>query len=478
MSNQKTTADDPCQYSLALPGFQPFAGGSPPVLPAQWQCTALLHPFSPPPTGEPQPDTPFFQLCTANIEYSEGNYLQAQITGCSDGGTWWYWIDPNNITHLSRDGGTTWNEVETGWTLPTTNWFGGQAAQATCVGTAPLNWMATQEVNWWKIPVASSPAATWMWFNAGGGSESLPFRLMFGQPPPQPTVGDPNQLALFQMYSFTYFPTFNPANLTARSTEWNAAGIEGFVSGNPENYQMVLWNNNFGTTTFMTPVNEGSNPLPTRMLYTWATDAQYQVLTDRAQNTLMWYYDNPDSNLVWEEALLFGIAPAGVPPPQYSGTGFIIDQSKDGSQTCNPLVVGGMPLGQEPPNWASLDGTIQACITNNPTLCPNEVITVIAEIFPPTSEYPQGTYLWTWYSPQDGPTSSNCRPVTFMQSASQISVGTSLALADYYDYQVFVSDPSCFQVPASCSSTGGGAKDDSAGDSKSGGSGGGAEYGG
>jgi hypothetical protein len=313
--------------------------------------------------------------------------------------------------------------------------------------------MAAQEVNWWKIPVPPSLAATWLWFNAGGESADLPFRLMFGQGPPQPTMGDPNQLALFQMYSFTYFPTFNSSDRTERSTEWNDAGIEGFVCGNPDNYQMVLFQNNFGITTFMTPVNEGSNPLPSRMVYTWAPDADYQVLTDRAQNTLMWYDYNPTLHIVWEEALLFGPAPAGDPPPQFSGTGFIIDQLKDGTQQCNPLVVQGMPIGQEPPNWASLDGSIQACIENNPTLCPNQIVTVIAEIFPPTDEYPQGTYLWTWYSPQDGPTSPNCRAVTFMQSASQISVGTSLALADYFDYQEFVSNPSCFQIPESCSSS-------------------------
>jgi hypothetical protein len=50
--------------------------------------------------------------------------------------------------------------------------------------------------------------------------------------------------------------------------------------------------------------------------------------------------------------------------------------------------------------------------------------------------------LWTWYSPNDdGSNGVNARPVVFMESASSISEGgTSLALADYYDYQEF-ADP-------------------------------------
>jgi len=62
--------------------------------------------------------------------------------------------------------------------------------------------------------------------------------------------------------------------------------------------------------------------------------------------------------------------------------------------------------------------------------------------------------LWTWYSPlDDGSQGVHARPVTFMESASSISEGgTSLALADYYDYQEF-SDPIpswVFNIPSVC----------------------------
>jgi hypothetical protein len=267
-------------------------------------------------------------------------------------------------------------------------------------------------------------------------------------------MGDPNQLALFQMYSFTYFPSFggSDSGTPEMSTEWNGVSIQGFECGNPNNYEKVIWNPNFGMTTLMTPVDEASNPLPTKVLYKWKSDADYQVLTDRAQNTLMWYLYNPNTGLAWEEALMFGIAPPGVNPPPHSGSSFIIDQSWDGTQNCTPL-----PLGEESPSWAyvpGVEGTVQATIMDNPTLCPNNIVTVISVLFPPSDEYPQGRYLWTWYSPFDGSDGTHSRPVTFMESASTIAEGgTSLALADYFDYQELTVEisPDCYQIPESCS---------------------------
>lgn len=68
--------------------------------------------------------------------------------------------------------------------------------------------------------------------------------------------------------------------------------------------------------------------------------------------------------------------------------------------------------------------------------------------FPPATNYPQGTWLWTWYQPVDGD-GVNSRPVTFMQSASGLGVGTSLALADYFYFQPFAEpiNPNFFNIP-------------------------------
>ena len=84
---------------------------------------------------------------------------------------------------------------------------------------------------------------------------------------------------------------------------------------------------------------------------------------------------------------------------------------------------------------------------------------ILSVLFPPgfpippstTTNYPDSTYLWTWYSPisSDGTSS---RPVTFMHSQSQLGKGTSLALADYFYYEEFDTwlDPANFEIPPEC----------------------------
>ena len=437
----------------AYPSLQPVTT-PPPSMPSIWTATVLLHPFSPPLSGSPKPNSPFFQLCVANVIYVQGKYFSAQVTGCSYG-SWWYFLTPQG-TQLSTDGGNSWTWVDMGWSLPE-SWYGAQAPNAVCAGAAPLNWMAAHTVNWWKIPVPilnSPPAATWLWFDS---KTAAPVRMMFGYGPPSPTRGDPTQLAFFQMWSFTYFPVFQTysasCEATAKPTSFTVASFPGFAVGNPNDYQNFVWNSNFGMTAFMTPVNENFNPLPTRVLYVWKADNNYAAYSDRAQNTLMKFSYNR-GNMVAQEALLTGPAPAGIRPPPDSDSGFLINYYSSGSPTC----IGGsqFPFPQEPPNWISIpavEGTIQATITNNPVVAPNNVVTVFGVLFPPAPpNYPEATYLWTWYAPQNS-TGTQSRPVTFMQSQSGVGVGTSLALADYYYYQNFKEPiaPANFAVPSACS---------------------------
>jgi hypothetical protein len=447
MMIDRLNAADPVPPS-ALPSFQPMTG-SPPAMPSAWVCTALLHPFSPPLSTDPQPNNPFFQLCVATITYMEGQFLCAQIAGCSYG-TWWYIITPGG-TQLSTDQGNSWTSVDMGWTLPS-NWFGDQFPNAACAGTSPLNWIGAQNVDWWKVPVPipnSPPAATWMWFDS---SLQVPVRMMFGNGPPSPTMGDPTQLALFQMYSFTYFPVFTPLQSVSQPTAWTSPSFPGFAVGNPNGYENFVWNSNFGMTAFMTPVNENFNPLPTRVLYVWKPAAEYSVASDRAQNTLMWYNYN-SGEMAAQEALLFGPAPRGTTPPPGADIAFLINYNNDGSTSC----IGGsqFPFPQEPPDWVSIpavEGTIQATLTNSPVICPGVIVTVFSVLFPPAPpNYPEATYLWTWYAPLS-PDGRQSLPVTFMQSQSGVGVGTSLALADYFYYQNFGTpiDPYNFSVPAAC----------------------------
>src|ERR1700722_12048655 len=439
----------------ALPSFQPMNGPQP-AMPNAWTATALLHPFAPPASINPQPDNPFFQLCVANIVCMQGQFFSAQIAGCIFG-TWWYMVTPSG-TQLSTDQGNSWSNVDVGWSLPS-NWFGSQAGSAACAGTSPLNWMAAQNVDWWKVPVtvsgASVPAATWMWFDS---ASQAPVRMMFGTgPQTSPTSGDPNQLALFQMYSFSYVPLFTALDSVSQPTAWTNPTFPGFAVGNPNGYKKFVWNSNFGMTVFMTPVNENFNPLPTRVLYVWKPDGEYQVASDRAQNTLMQQLIYNPGDLVTQEALLFGPAPQGTTPPPGADVAYII------SGDHKPLIqCMSKPYPQEPLDWVSIsavEGTIQATITGNPVLCPNTTVTIFSVLFPPATNYPQGTYLWTWYAPQS-PDGTQSRPVTFMQSQSALGVGTSLALADYYFYEEFSPpiDPSNFAVPGACTDQGGGQK--------------------
>jgi hypothetical protein len=449
------SAVDPVPKS-AYPSLQPVRTPAP-SMPSSWAGTVLLHPFSPPLSTDPKPDNPFFQLCVATISYQQGQYLSAQVFGCSYG-SWWYFVTPSG-TQLSTDGGNTFKPIDIGWSLPT-NWYGAQASNAACAGASPLNWMSAQSVDWWKIPVPlqnSPPAATWMWFNS---QTAAPVRMMFGQGPPSPTMGDPTQLAFFQMWSFTYFPTFQiydaDSEAPAKPTTLTAPAIPGFTVGNPNGYQNFVWNLNFGMTAFMTPVNGTFNPLPTRVLYVWKPDQYYSIYSDRAQNTLMMYdYNQPNtSDMYAQEALLTGPAPAGVIPPPDSATGFLINFLENGASTC----IGGaqFPFPEEPPYWISIpevEATIRATIVNNPVLAPNTTVTIYSVLFPPAPpNYPEATYLWTWYAPQDK-TGTRSRPVTFMQSQSGVNLGTSLALADYYYFQEFQQpiDPANFDIPASCS---------------------------
>lgn len=446
---QAPGTDDPCSYGLKYPSLKRVTPDQP-TLPSEWFATAILHPFSPPPENEPKPDVPFFQLCVANLRFAENEVFFAQITGC-EYGSWWYRVTPSG-TELSRDNGKTWKPVDLGWSMPTTNWFGDQVAKAECAGSSYLNWMQAQKVDWWKIPVtrSSEGAATWMWFDS---ETQRPFRLMYGYPPLAPTQGDPSELALLQMFSFTYFASFKAEK--PEESEAAEVQIPGFTPGNPKGYELVEWNHNFGMTTFMTPVSETFNPLPTRVLYHWAEDEDYKELTDRAQNTLMWFWENPHSQQVYESVFLYGVAPKGKPAPPRSDRSFEVDVFKGGKSECNEIKVEGVHLGLQPPNWASLpgaEGAIHACIEDNAALCPKNKVAVIAVLFPPTTEYPQGRYLWTWYAPFPGSSGRHARPVTFMESASTIAEGgTNLALADYFDYRELEEEisPGCLTLPSS-----------------------------
>jgi hypothetical protein len=441
---------------LNPPPVQPSATPpAQPVLPPTWTATAVLHPFSPPPMAPrfpfgpvPENPWPFFELCIANVAYVENQYLSVQLLGASQR-TWWFYISQEG-TSLSTDEGANFKFIDTGWAIPPVNWV---PQEGRYFASGPLNWMeGAPSVDWWTQPVAGSNAATWIWYDT---ITQAPVRMMFGAPPPSYTTGTADQLAVFQNFSFTYFPTFSPNS--EAPLKWVTPNIPTFEFGNPADLQLFVWSSNFGMSPMMTPVNFASNPLPTTTLYHWTPDSEYQELTDRAQKTTMSYVFNstaPKAPQV-DTALMFGAAPAAMPDPSpFAGHWFDYTQPNSGPTTCM-MDPEGLVLGAEAPDWVSTSGeagTIGAMISNDPVMSPNNAVEIVSVLFPASTQYPQGRFLWTWYSPTS-PDGTSARPVTFMESASSISEGgTSLALADYYDYQVFGQPipPSEFDIPPAC----------------------------
>ena len=122
-----------------------------------------------------------------------------------------------------------------------------------------------------------------------------------------------------------------------------------------------------------------------------------------------------------------------------------------------------MVIAQEPPDWMyaqmHVDGEnrpiahIVAQIEDNAALGQGWDLLVYSVLFPPASPYPNGRYLWTWYAHKRGETGLHGRPVTFMESASNVAEGgTGLALADYFDYQARLpgSPDELFRLPDCC----------------------------
>jgi hypothetical protein len=417
----------------------------PPILPQSWRCTALLHPFSPPQGGEHQPSSPFYQLCIANVTYFAEKVMSIQVTGI-EYGFWWYKISRHG-TILSLDKGRTWKSVDMGWTLPERQWL---SSEASFFMNGHLNWMMTSACAWWKQPASGPNAATWIWFSKKADGANLPFRMMFGAPPPSPESGRPDQLAFFQNFAFIYFPEFY-VTPPLEHDAWQPANITGLTFGNPDRLELVVWEKNFGMTTVMTPVDSASFPLPAYVLYRWADDHAYKKLSDRAQSTTMFFDFNSQSSLAVQQALMFGSAPLRTKAPAFAGSAFLISRAKDGGESCFA-----MKLGAEPPDWARLhdvQGRIHAVVDKNPALCPHEKVVIISVLFPSSDHYPKGRYLWTWYALLPNSTGREARPVTFMESASTIEEGgTSLALADYFSYCKFdrAIPDQFFEIPSAC----------------------------
>ena len=396
-----------------------------PILPEEWSATVLLHPFSPRQSQYTAKDMLFTQLAIAMLAYSSKRKLfYINVQGCSEG-TWHYKMDGKNTYIWNRD---NWLEVDMGWDFPSRDWLD---ESSTYVGNSALNWMKEDEdMAWWKQ--RNNNSSNWFWFNKKG----VPFRIMFGTPPPSISKGNKNNLAFFQMFSFSYIVNFHPAfeNLTSFS-------IAGLKCGNPYSFEVFNWTSHFTMSAMMIPIDFKSNPLPTSVFYRW-DDSWNGKREGRLQTTNLYNTYNVNQGLV-STAALFG----GWSDEHYKPDGYLLDSdTSTWTHRCERVIVDDMPIGQEPPWWPILGKAQIMAVIRKPLYSPanwvspltgtNRTVAILGLLFPPhPPQYPDSTYLWTWYdytefSEGKGP----ARPITFMQSASTLGEGTSLALADYFDY--------------------------------------------
>ena len=403
-----------------------------PILPEEWSATVLLHPFSPRQSQYIEKDMMFTQLVIATLTYSsKQNLFYVNVQGCSEG-TWHYKMDHK---HTYIKDGENWLKVDMGWDFPSRDWLG---QNSTYVGNSPLNWMKEDEdMAWWKQRHNNS--SNWFWFNKNGA----PFRIMFGVPPPSISKGNRSNLAFFQMFSFSYIVNFEPVFMEREDIFKNQAtfDIAGLKCGNPYSFQVFNWPSHFTMSAMMVPVDFKSNPLPTNVCYRW-DDTWNMKRQGRLQTTNMYYTYNANQGLV-STAALFG----GWSDEHNRPDGYLLDSDTNAwTHRCERLMVDGMPIGQEPPWWPRLGKAQIMAVIHKPRNSPpnwvspltgtNRTVAILGVLFPPhPPQYPDSTYLWTWYdyteySEEKGP----ARPITFMQSASTLGEGTSLALADYFDY--------------------------------------------
>jgi len=430
--------------SIAVPALATTIKSNPQPLPEEWFATAVLQPFSPPQgtTTKEEMDTPFFQLSLARVAYSSvKNLFVVKVTGCDDGRRWWYKMRGNE-TYKSKDG-ESWKPVNTGWSFPSRTWTQG----ATLVGESSLNWMSDRQMSWWKKPFKKT--SVWFWLFRESG---IPFRMMFAAPPPSSIRGRPDNLAFFQMFSFSYlvdFKTYEFADEPSIMETLNNAKDMPIQCGNPYDYELFEWNSHFSMSAFMVPVDFNSNPLPTRVFYRWDKSGQYKGrIFDRAQTTEMHYNYNKDHPTFIDTAALFGPWDSDS-KPAVANRGFDLNENRfSWNTTCTEFVVEKMTLGQQPPSWPKLGHAQIKGIIRKPEDAPanwvspltgsNRTVALIQCLFPPQlPNYPNSTSLWTWYDYTDVVSFGQrdvARPIVFMQSAPSIGVGTSLSLADYFDY--------------------------------------------
>jgi hypothetical protein len=399
-----------------LPALKDCPSSAHPVLPAKWTAKALLHPFY---------DEELLALADLTYDGSVGAIYQTNEWADGTTGSWLITATTTYSVTGPPNAPTQCEAMDDAFTAPPRDWLD---ASAKCVGVGPVQ---GRNAAWWKTRVGSgqAPPTTWYWYDWAKGT---PWRVMFATP-----VYDRGMLGMF---SFINFQQFNAVGETVlpkilqfcrkapRRTGplRSAADVHAVDAGaarsaahpipvpsrpkvdfNCDLSQLPPFASKFSMTTLMSSVAYNvPNPLPTRVEYDW-TQKPPSMRTDMY---------NPGGKTLNAEALLLG------------GNGYLL-----AGDTCQ-LVLPGIPV----PNWQQLDCACRAVIRNDPEW----------------NQYPEQRVIecglesdrvfWMWYTPAGV-------PIVFMETAAPVGEGTSLALADYFQF-IRGAGWGSFKLPANCPS--------------------------
>jgi len=432
------------------------------TLPDEWSAVAFLHPYSQVQCcydyTDEQLSNPFFPFAydiTKAALKGTHSRIEMYLKTCNNSTE--LWLEQNESgTFFKNCSSCDLNPLNLNWTMPESDWLKDKK-DLKYEGSAPLNWMNPDKImDWYKATDESKSAnSIWYWYERNEAkNKSTPFRLMYSVPPTTSVLGSSMKLPLFQMFSFSYIAfdeqydsePLNKVKLNSKLEKY------GFQCQNDDNWPLFEWPDRITFSSMDIPVDAGSNPVPTKVTYQWKNDLSAQSIpSDRIQITRLNFnsYNNDNYNPnYYQEAVMLG--PNCVQGEPLTGRAFIVsDRRTDWTSRCHPL-----DLGQQSPNWPQKgQGKIHAVIKKpansgqnwiSPFTGSNNSVALISVLFPPTNttvfpQYPDSTFLWTWYDyslyeDKFSDKFSKARPITFMQSAPGIGVGTNLALADYFDY--------------------------------------------
>jgi hypothetical protein len=429
-------------------------------LPERWQATTLMSPYLY--TGQPNDFTDLSsraELQVGRLVYDGANRLmRATRYGAKRGGvvdllvsdraTWVLSGSYQNPQCVAR--------LATPYKVPSRTWQDpkylpvcvGSHATAPTIDTGP-------KVDWWKQqspitePGALGQAADWYWFDQNG----YPTRTMFwakhdGLPA---VLGD---------YAYTNFYQFGPGNDIDLQK----------IRASCEGAQLPVWNEENVAELQSKTQNQQDNPAYTLipgLSYqacagldakppTWPVEMYMSSFSTAAKYsspvlaTSVYYKPNvpmlrtrlhrmdKDGRPYWSDALLIGQSSYGVdtsasPPYQQR-------DCASGPHTSLP--------GSPHQNWGAV-GSCQCMgvIQDNPVLSPGRNTEIIGCPLPLIATKPGqqngNTMFWMWYT-----ITNPMRPVVFLQSKPDVTVGTGLSLADYTHWGPKSVPDGIFTTPA------------------------------